>query len=124
MTSAALPTPSPSDSTTTGTTTTGTATTGTPSTRQPTLRRSATDRMVGGVAGGLAEHLGIDALLWRIGFVALTLAGGSGVLVYLLLWVLMPPAAGQAPETVSPVERLVVRLHDALHGSALVRGRR
>jgi phage shock protein C len=108
MTSAALPPTTPSE----------------PSTpAQPTLRRSATDRMVGGVSGGLAEHLGIDALLWRIGFVALTLAGGSGVLVYLLLWVLMPPAA-VAPETVSPVERLVVRLHDAVHGSALVSGRR
>ena len=113
MTSAALPTPTPSDPTTTG-----------PGAGQPTLRRSATDRMVGGVAGGLAEHLGIDALLWRIGFVALTLAGGSGVLVYLLLWVLMPPAAAGAQQPVSPVERLVVRLHDALHGSALVTGRR
>jgi phage shock protein PspC (stress-responsive transcriptional regulator) len=80
--------------------------------------------MVGGVAGGLAEHLGIDALLWRIGFVALTLAGGSGVLVYLLLWVLMPPAAADPQQPVSPVERLVVRLHDAVRGSALVTGRR
>ncbi len=57
---------------------------------RPTLRRSRTDKMVGGVAGGLAEHSGVDPLLWRVGFVALTLAGGSGVLVYLLLWLLMP----------------------------------
>lgn len=118
MTSAALPTPGPSESTTTSTT----STTTTPG--QPALRRSGTDRMVGGVAGGLAEHLGIDALLWRIGFVALTLAGGSGVLVYLLLWVLMPPAASDPQQPVSPVERLVVRLHDAVRGSALVTGRR
>jgi phage shock protein C len=44
------------------------------------------------VAGGLAEHTGLDAVLWRVAFVALTLAGGSGVLVYALLWLLMPPA--------------------------------
>jgi phage shock protein PspC (stress-responsive transcriptional regulator) len=52
--------------------------------------------MVGGVAGGLAEYSGVDALLWRVGFVALALAGGTGVLVYLLLWLLMPATpAGQ-----------------------------
>jgi hypothetical protein len=42
------------------------------------------------VSGGLAEYSGIDALLWRVGFVALALAGGTGVVVYLLLWLLMP----------------------------------
>ncbi|MET0763657.1 MAG: PspC domain-containing protein [Blastococcus sp.] len=54
------------------------------------LHRSRTNKMIGGVAGGLAEYSGIDALLWRVGFVALTFAGGSGILVYLLLWLLMP----------------------------------
>jgi phage shock protein C len=83
---------------------------------RPQLRRSGTDRMLGGVSGGLAEHLGIDALLWRIGFVALTLAGGSGVLVYLLLWVLMPPAPRGPQEQVSALDRLAERLHEALHG--------
>ena len=60
------------------------------------LRRSRTDKILGGVSGGLAEYSGIDALLWRVGFVALALAGGTGVVVYLLLWLLMPagpPAA-------------------------------
>jgi phage shock protein PspC (stress-responsive transcriptional regulator) len=60
------------------------------------LRRSRTDKILGGVNGGLAEYTGIDALLWRVGFVALTLAGGAGIVVYLLLWLLMPagPPAG------------------------------
>jgi phage shock protein PspC (stress-responsive transcriptional regulator) len=57
---------------------------------RPQLRRSRTDKILGGVSGGLAEYSGIDALLWRVGFVALALAGGSGVIVYLLLWLLMP----------------------------------
>src|SRR3954452_4708866 len=57
---------------------------------RPQLRRSRTDKILGGVSGGLAEYSGIDALLWRVGFVALALAGGTGVVVYLLLWLLMP----------------------------------
>jgi phage shock protein PspC (stress-responsive transcriptional regulator) len=63
---------------------------------RPQLRRSRTDKILGGVSGGLAEYSGIDTLLWRVGFIALTLAGGAGVVVYLLLWVLMPagPPAG------------------------------
>src|SRR5688572_2044356 len=64
------------------------------------LHRSRSDKMIGGVAGGLAEYSGIDALLWRVGFVALTFAGGSGILVYLLLWLLMPagPPTGTGEE--------------------------
>src|SRR3954451_22217067 len=57
---------------------------------RPQLRRSRSDKILGGVSGGLAEYSGVDALLWRVGFVALALAGGAGVVVYLLLWLLMP----------------------------------
>lgn len=56
------------------------------------LQRSRSDKVLGGVAGGLAEYTGIDVLLWRVGVVALTLAGGTGVLVYALLWLLTPAA--------------------------------
>ena len=83
----------------------------------PPLRRSSTDRMLGGVCGGLARHVGIDALLWRMAFVALTVAGGSGVLVYLALWVLMAPAPRAPHEPVSTAERLAERAHDAVSGA-------
>src|SRR4051812_9907040 len=73
------------------------------------LRRSRTDKMVGGVAGGLAEYSGIDPLLWRVGFVALTLAGGSGILVYLLLWVLMPSGPPGPDDRGGPLDRLADR---------------
>jgi phage shock protein PspC (stress-responsive transcriptional regulator) len=73
--------------------------------------------MLGGVAGGLDEYTGIDAVLWRVGFVGLTLAGGAGVVLYLLLWVLMPPAPVRPDRTASPVEQLVQRLHAAINGS-------
>ena len=67
-----------------------------PSPPRTQLRRSRTDKVIGGVSGGLAEYSGIDALLWRVGFVALTLAGGTGIIVYLLLWLLMPVGYGTA----------------------------
>ncbi|MGY1840019.1 MULTISPECIES: PspC domain-containing protein [unclassified Modestobacter] len=66
-----------------------------PSARPP-LQRSRTDLMLGGVAAGLARHTGVDALLWRLGFVGLVFAGGAGVFLYLALWLLMP-AAPTAP---------------------------
>jgi phage shock protein C len=81
----------------------------------PQLRRSATDRMLGGVCGGLAEYSRIDSLLWRVGFVALALLG-PGIVVYLLLWVLMTPAPEIAEQDMSPVDRAVTRLHDKLSG--------
>src|SRR6476469_8328884 len=81
---------------------------------RPQLRRSGTQKMAGGVCGGLAEYSGIDALLWRVGFVALTVLGGSGLLIYLLLWVLMP--MGDLPADYRPnvVDGLVDRLHAGL----------
>jgi phage shock protein PspC (stress-responsive transcriptional regulator) len=81
------------------------------------LRRSRTDKVIGGVSGGLAEYSGIDAVLWRVGFVGLTLAGGAGLAVYLLLWVLMPAGPARPDQASSPVEQLVQRLHDAINGS-------
>jgi phage shock protein PspC (stress-responsive transcriptional regulator) len=80
--------------------------------------------MVGGVCGGLAEYSGIDPLLWRVGFVGLTIAGGAGVLVYLLLWVLMPPAPSRPGEPISGLEQLVLRLHTAVSGAVGTRSHR
>ena len=81
---------------------------------RPPLRRSRTDKVIGGVSGGLAEYSGIDALLWRVGFVALAL-GGPGVPVYLLLWLLMPadptsrrPRAARPAGPRSPVPALTL----------------
>lgn len=55
------------------------------------LRRSRTDKMVAGVCGGLAKQLGVEAALLRILLVAATILGfGTGVVVYLACWILMP----------------------------------
>ena len=85
-----------------------------PAPSRPELRRSGTDRMLGGVCGGLAEYSGIDAVLWRVGAVGLTVAGGAGIVVYLLLLVLMPSAPLPADRLPAVLDRLVDRLHAAL----------
>jgi phage shock protein C len=56
------------------------------------LTRSNDDRMLGGVAGGLAEYFGIDPVIARVGFVIATLMSGAGALAYLALLVLVPSA--------------------------------
>jgi phage shock protein C len=56
------------------------------------LYRSRTDLLLGGVCGGLGQYLGINSTLIRIFFVLLTLGSGIGigVLIYLLLWIVIP----------------------------------
>ncbi len=54
------------------------------------LLRSRSDRMLGGVCGGLGKYLGIDSNLVRLFFVLFTLTGGFGVLLYLALWLIFP----------------------------------
>ncbi|WP_226361704.1 PspC domain-containing protein [Pseudonocardia sp. ICBG1142] len=57
------------------------------------LRRSSTDRMLGGVCGGLAADLGVDPALLRIAVLVLTLfTGGAAALVYLAVWLIAPAA--------------------------------
>ena len=51
------------------------------------------DRILGGVCSGLAEGLHIDALWVRLGFVLLAFLQGVGVLIYLILWLVMPEKA-------------------------------
>jgi len=59
-------------------------------TAPPRAYRSTEDRMIAGVCGGLAEHLGIPALWLRVGFVFFTLIGGFGLVLYGGLWLFMP----------------------------------
>jgi phage shock protein PspC (stress-responsive transcriptional regulator)/anti-sigma regulatory factor (Ser/Thr protein kinase) len=71
------------------------------------LTRSRSHRIVAGVAGGLAARLGVDPILLRITFGVLAFAGGTGVLLYGLLWVFVPlePEAGTAPTASEAAER-------------------
>jgi phage shock protein PspC (stress-responsive transcriptional regulator) len=61
------------------------------------LERAREGRMLTGVAAGMGRYLGVDANLVRIGFIALTLLGGCGVLVYLAAAALLPGEGGEPP---------------------------
>ncbi len=56
------------------------------------LRRSAGDRWIGGVCGGLSVYLGIDSTAVRVGYVLLSILSIAfpGILVYIILWILIP----------------------------------
>jgi len=55
------------------------------------LRRSRQDRWIAGICGGLGEFFGLDPVWFRLIFVILGLPGGvPGVLIYLIMWLVIP----------------------------------
>ena len=66
------------------------------------LYRSRSERMIGGVCGGLGEYFSIDPTLVRVLFVAFALIGGPGLIAYILLLIIVPEEPLQ--QTMSPVE--------------------
>jgi phage shock protein C len=87
--------------------------------REPRLlRRSLDDKVIAGVCGGLGRYLGVDPVLLRIAFVVLAVAGGGGILIYVIAWILIPQEReGENPGTVKPAGQEVTRL---IVGGALI----
>jgi phage shock protein C len=54
------------------------------------LQRSRHDRWLGGVCGGIARSTNLAAWFWRAVLVSLVLFGGTGIFLYLVMWVLVP----------------------------------
>jgi phage shock protein C len=54
------------------------------------LTLSTTDKMIGGVCGGIAAYFNVDPTLIRLIAVVLALVGGGGIIAYLLAWLIMP----------------------------------
>ena len=54
------------------------------------LTLSRTDKMIGGVCGGIANYFNVDPTLVRVIAVVLALFGGGGIIAYLLAWLIMP----------------------------------
>src|SRR5665213_3491637 len=66
--------------------------------KETRLRRSTKRRMVGGVAGGIAERFDVDANIVRVVFVVLTVLYGLGAAIYLAMWVLIPQSGRHADD--------------------------
>jgi len=54
------------------------------------LYRNESDKVLGGVASGLADYLNLDVTVVRIGFLLLFFFGGSGLLIYVIMWIVVP----------------------------------
>lgn len=60
--------------------------------------------MLAGVCGGLAEYLALDPMLIRVFFVVFALANGTGILLYLLLWIVLPSQESEQSSLSARVE--------------------
>jgi len=54
------------------------------------LYRSETDKMIGGVCGGIAEYFDIDSTIVRLIFALIVISGGTGLVLYVILWIVVP----------------------------------
>jgi len=54
------------------------------------LKRSISDKMLAGVCGGLADYFEIDPTIVRLLFVLAVIIGGTGILAYLIMWLIVP----------------------------------
>ena len=73
------------------------------------LTRSETDRVIAGVAGGIAERFGLDPTLVRIAWVVSIFFGGFGILLYVVLWIALPAGPTQASEAIRIAEERYAR---------------
>jgi len=74
--------------------------------RRTALRRPVQDSVVAGVAAGLARYLGVDVMIVRLAFVALTIFGGAGIPLYLAGLLLIPEEGSDQSIASSLIESL------------------
>jgi len=86
--------------------------------KEKRLYRSEKDKMIAGVCGGIATYFDIDASLVRLGFVAIILLGGSGLLAYLILWLILPVESDKNQEIGDTMKKNVEELKDAAESVA------
>ena len=67
------------------------------------LMRSSTDKKIAGVCGGLAEYFDLDATIIRVVWLLAVFFAGTGILAYVILWILVPLAPEHAINTSAPV---------------------
>lgn len=80
-----------------------------PRTVAPRLRRRASDRVIGGVAGGIADYLNVDPLLIRAAFVGLMIFGAAGLFIYLVVWLVVPVEGSEESVLEAALQRVGIR---------------
>lgn len=82
------------------------------------LVRSQDDKFVAGVASGLAEYFSIDVSIVRLIFVLLAVFGGSGLIIYVVLWIIVPSDSSQATTSENIVKENVEELKNRTKDAA------
>lgn len=82
------------------------------------IRRSRNERMIAGVAGGLASYFNIDPMLVRLGFILLAFFNGFSVLVYMALWLLLPNEDSSAPDSRAQMRESIDEMREAAESAA------
>ncbi len=70
------------------------------------LYKSQTDKMLAGVCGGIAEYLNVDSTVIRLLWLLVILLGGSGIILYILAWAIIPSNQKESVQTVEKVETI------------------
>jgi len=76
------------------------------------LYRSRSDRVVGGVCGGLARYFGIDSTIVRLIFVLLIFANGLGILAYIIMAIIVPLESSETTESKDTVKENVEEMKE------------
>lgn len=82
------------------------------------LKRSEADKIVAGVAGGIGKYFGVDPTVIRLIFVLLTVFGGGGVLLYIVLWLIMPSEYSTSSNTEETLEENKQEIKTRAEGAA------
>jgi phage shock protein C len=78
------------------------------------IARNRQERVIAGVAGGLALAMKVDPMLVRLGFIVLSMVNGIGVVLYIIMWVLVPNENSSAPDTRSQVQENIVDMQSTV----------
>ena len=76
------------------------------------LQRSKSDQVVAGVCAGIAKYFDIDPVVVRIIFALVTIGGGTGILLYILLWIIMPEEESTAQTTEETIKENAEEIKD------------
>lgn len=86
------------------------------SSKQKELTRDLSRKMLGGVAAGVAAYFDLDPNVVRFLFILLTIFGGSGVLLYIILWIILPSSQQQSStEGSETLKQNVKEIKDTVH---------
>lgn len=84
--------------------------------RSRKLVRSKRDKMIGGVAGGIAEYFEIDPIIIRLLFVLIGFSIGSGVLIYIILWIIIPEEGDESLNNSQVIKKNSVEFEKTVEG--------